>query len=95
MSNWFQIEDVINNQLAILNESYIRTNKKRFIATICGSYRRGLPTSGDIDVLLTHPDYTSERLKQNQGNTLAEDTELFAYYNLKLIVDDNPFSLET
>lgn len=28
-------------------------------ATVCGSYRRGLPNSGDVDVLLCHKKYTS------------------------------------
>ena len=29
----------------------------KLMLTICGSYRRGLPESGDIDVMLTHPDF--------------------------------------
>ena len=33
---------------------------RKYAATVCGSYRRGLPSSGDVDFLLTHADYTSE-----------------------------------
>uniref|UniRef100_A0A8C5C9W8 DNA polymerase n=1 Tax=Gadus morhua TaxID=8049 RepID=A0A8C5C9W8_GADMO len=36
----------------------------QYIGTICGSYRRGAPSSGDIDILLTHPNYTAESEKQ-------------------------------
>uniref|UniRef100_A0A3Q3ME97 DNA polymerase n=1 Tax=Mastacembelus armatus TaxID=205130 RepID=A0A3Q3ME97_9TELE len=35
-----------------------------YIGTICGSYRRGAASSGDIDILLTHPHYTSQTEKQ-------------------------------
>lgn len=29
--------------------------------TICGSYRRQKATCGDIDMLITHPDFTSDK----------------------------------
>lgn len=32
----------------------------RAIATVCGSYRRGAKDSGDIDILMTHPDYSTK-----------------------------------
>lgn len=31
------------------------------IAQCCGSYRRGKPTCGDVDVLVTHPDGKSHK----------------------------------
>ncbi|KAG8441161.1 hypothetical protein GDO86_006776 [Hymenochirus boettgeri] len=36
----------------------------KYIATICGSFRRGAESSGDMDILLTHPNFTSESSKQ-------------------------------
>ena len=32
----------------------------RYVLTVCGSFRRGAATSGDIDILLTHPDHEAE-----------------------------------
>ncbi|XP_011692401.1 PREDICTED: DNA polymerase beta-like isoform X1 [Wasmannia auropunctata] len=47
-----QIEKILKNAIKELNSGYL--------VTICGSYRRGREESGDIDVLVTHPDYTSK-----------------------------------
>ncbi|CAL8345546.1 unnamed protein product [Lota lota] len=42
----------------------LKTVGTEYIGTICGSYRRGAASSGDIDILLTHPNYTAESEKQ-------------------------------
>ncbi|KAH3866823.1 DNA polymerase beta-like isoform X2 [Dreissena polymorpha] len=36
---------------------------KDYTAKVCGSFRRGAETSGDIDILLTHPHFTSTSKK--------------------------------
>ncbi|WAQ97133.1 DPOLB-like protein [Mya arenaria] len=36
---------------------------KEYTAQVCGSFRRGAKTSGDIDILLTHPTFTSTSKK--------------------------------
>lgn len=41
---------------------------EKYIIIICGSYRREKEDSGDIDVLLTYPAYTSkEKLKKENS----------------------------
>uniref|UniRef100_A0AAY4E267 DNA polymerase n=1 Tax=Denticeps clupeoides TaxID=299321 RepID=A0AAY4E267_9TELE len=51
-----QMETLILRELKELDPEYI--------GTICGSYRRGAESSGDIDILLTHPLFTSQSEKQ-------------------------------
>ncbi|GJQ84809.1 hypothetical protein Trydic_g19574 [Trypoxylus dichotomus] len=47
-----EIEKILKSEIEKLDKDYE--------ITICGSYRRGKPESGDIDALITHPLYTSE-----------------------------------
>ncbi|XP_041088269.1 DNA polymerase beta isoform X1 [Polyodon spathula] len=51
-----KMQDLILSELEKLDPEYI--------STVCGSFRRGAESSGDIDILLTHPDFTSESSKQ-------------------------------
>ncbi|CAH1118337.1 unnamed protein product [Phaedon cochleariae] len=42
----------------------------KFVVTICGSYRRGKPESGDIDTLITLPSFTSDKVDKKQKNKM-------------------------
>ncbi|EZA59610.1 hypothetical protein DMN91_004796 [Ooceraea biroi] len=47
-----QIEKILKSAIKELNSDYV--------VTICGSYRRGKEESRNINVLITHPEYTSK-----------------------------------
>ncbi|XP_007960520.2 DNA polymerase beta isoform X2 [Chlorocebus sabaeus] len=55
-------EEMLQMQDIVLNE--VKKVDSEYIATVCGSFRRGAESSGDMDVLLTHPSFTSESIKQ-------------------------------
>uniref|UniRef100_A0A7M4DVR0 DNA polymerase n=1 Tax=Crocodylus porosus TaxID=8502 RepID=A0A7M4DVR0_CROPO len=55
-------EEMLQMQEIVLIE--VKKLDPRYIATVCGSFRRGAESSGDMDILLTHPDFTSESAKQ-------------------------------
>jgi DNA polymerase beta len=52
------------DEISVL-ETFVRAaadaHKPPLTVTVCGSYRRGKPDSGDIDCLLCHPSFNSER----------------------------------
>ncbi|KAK2499178.1 hypothetical protein MC885_018565, partial [Smutsia gigantea] len=55
-------EEMLQMQDIVLNE--VKKVDSEYIATVCGSFRRGAESSGDMDVLLTHPSFTSESSRQ-------------------------------
>lgn len=58
-------------ELLVKEIELIDTNYK---ITIAGSFRRGALSSGDIDILITHPNYTSELTSQSKkkSNKISE-----------------------
>ena len=53
--------DFIHNEI---KNVLLQINSK-LIFEICGSYRRGLLESGDIDILISHPDFYEHIISQN------------------------------
>nr|CAD7592656.1 unnamed protein product [Timema genevievae] len=72
-----EIEKIIKEEVGKLDQDYL--------VTICGSYRRGKPDSGDIDVLLTHPSYTSKDGNSKKSQLLKKVVSLLE--SIGLITD--------
>ncbi|XP_077571038.1 DNA polymerase beta [Stigmatopora nigra] len=63
-----------------------------YIGTICGSYRRGAASSGDIDILLTHPEFTSQTEKQPKLlHTLVDHFQSIGFVTDTLSKGDSKF----
>lgn len=73
-----QIEGVLKDAVKEISRDYL--------VTICGSYRRGKEESGDIDVLITHPDYIS-KAKDAKKKTISLKTIVECLEKKKLITD--------
>ncbi|XP_033225029.1 DNA polymerase beta-like [Belonocnema kinseyi] len=72
-----EIEKILKESINELDEKYV--------ITICGSYRRGKEESGDIDVLITHPNYTSGKDSKKQSQFLKSVVQCLE--KRKLITD--------
>lgn len=64
----------IDKMISILHKVALKIDPQLFF-TVCGSYRRELPTSGDIDIIIVHPSVKS-----------LEDTKTINY--IKLFVEE-------
>ena len=64
----------------------IKELNSAYLVTICGSYRRGKEESGDIDVLVTHPDYIS-KAKDGKKKAISLKTIVECLEKKKLITD--------
>ncbi|KAL6267686.1 hypothetical protein P5V15_000761 [Pogonomyrmex californicus] len=73
-----QIEKMLKDIIKELNSAYL--------VTICGSYRRGKEESGDIDVLITHPNYTS-KAKDEQKRAVSLKAIVECLEKKRLITD--------
>ena len=69
------VKEIIQKELKKINP--------QLLFEICGSYRRKNETSGDIDILISHPKYIDENKEYNFLNDILKNLR-----KLDLIVDD-------
>ena len=67
-------------------KKHIHKIDPKLIMTVCGSYRRERPNSGDIDVLITHPDLKTQTDIDNKGGNYLFDI-INKLTKSKLLVD--------
>ena len=60
------------DSIKILLKKNISEVDNELIFEICGSYRRGLPESGDIDILISHPKFKNNIVKQKFLSKIVE-----------------------
>lgn len=85
-----QYFDLLERNIPRREISYIRLNMTKilhsynpdYIIEFCGSYRRGKKTSNDIDVLISLPDLTEDKI----GHQLKDIVKILKKH--KLIIDD-------
>ncbi|KAM3830852.1 DNA polymerase beta isoform 2-T2 [Vipera latastei] len=78
-----EMQDVVLSEVTKVDPAYI--------ATVCGSFRRGAESSGDMDILLTHPDFTSESAKKGVCQLPSRDDDTVYPYrriDIRLIPKD-------
>ncbi|GFN98238.1 DNA polymerase beta [Plakobranchus ocellatus] len=70
----------------------IKAVDKGYTAKVCGSFRRGAPSSGDIDILLAHPDFTSSEKKMpNLLHDVVKKLESVDFVTDTLSLGDSKF----
>ena len=69
------VKEIVQKELKKINP--------QLLFEICGSYRRKNETSGDIDILISHPKYIDENKEYNFLNEILKNLR-----KLDLIVDD-------
>lgn len=76
-----EVEDIAKHILNLANKTH-----PGWHMVICGGYRRGKDDSGDVDVILSHPDETVTKffLDQHLLHSLERDTVLSVTHTLKL-----------
>jgi DNA polymerase beta len=68
-------EKIPRNEIDVMKNIFelnLQKINKKLVFEICGSYRRGLPQSGDIDILVSHPDYMNDIENQNFLATIVK-----------------------
>jgi|688.fasta_scaffold385073_2 DNA polymerase beta len=79
------------DEIVELHKKIISITPSKYSVKICGSFRRKLPSSGDIDVLITHSDYTKD---DDNHETLLHDL-IDIYISAGIIVDSLTFEGQT
>lgn len=83
-------KEMLKHEKFLLKE--ISSIDSSFLATICGSFRRGAESSGDIDMLVTHPSFTSEtKKKENLLQKIVTHLESINYSTDALTHGDAKF----